>query len=338
MSSCQGERVKWVFQGMLIVVLMLPVAAYAGAEEKSPAQRRTMLLRQAGKGLSALPMLAAALNDENLVVRRTAVRLLAELGPPAQPILTQAFDNPDFLVRRTALTALCTPLTAASLPALARAFQDPHLPVRLIAVHLLVALQPRTEAVTELLNKARQDEAAAVREVAAQALWPFFKETVSIRDRQDWDHDIHLTQSIPLPKEGWRFQTDPSQDGHLQGWYEPSFDDSGWAPIHTEEAWEPQGFQYDGVAWYRGWFDLPAQPEHLAVEIRFGAVDECAWVWINGQYVGQHDLGPAGWDRPFTLDVTSALQWGRKNQITVRVYDSAQAGGIWKPVQLEVLK
>jgi beta-galactosidase/beta-glucuronidase len=141
-----------------------------------------------------------------------------------------------------------------------------------------------------------------------------------------------------LPREGWRFQTDARQEGHLHGWYEPSFDDSGWSPIHIEEAWEPQGFKYDGVAWYRGTFDLPAQPEYLAVEMRFGAVDECAWVWINGQYVGQHDLGPEGWDRPFSLDVTSALQWGQKNHITVRVFDSAQAGGIWKPVQLEVLQ
>jgi len=124
----------------------------------------------------------------------------------------------------------------------------------------------------------------------------------------------------------------------LQNWYEPDFDDSAWATIHIEEAWEPQGHEYDGVAWYRGWFDLPAQPEHLAVEIRFGAVDEEAWVWVNGQYVGQHDVGPEGWDRPFTLDVTTELKWGARNQITVRVFDSAYAGGVWKPVQLEVLQ
>jgi len=325
---------------------MVALACFTGAVAGAPApsgpqpaaQRRAALLRQAAKGPAAIPRLAAALNDEDPVVRRTAARLLAEMGPPARSVLLQALNNADFLVRRTALVALCTPLTPAAQPVLSQALQDPHLLVRLTAVHLLVALQPRTEAVTELLNRARQDEAPAVREVAAQALWPFFRETVSIRDRQDWDHALQVVQTIPLPREGWRFQTDPQQDGHLKGWMEPSFDDSGWAPIHLEEAWEPQGFKYDGVAWYRGWFDLPAEPEHLAVEVRFGAVDECAWVWINGQYVGQHDLGPEGWDRPFTLDVTSALRWGQRNQITVRVYDSTQAGGIWKPVQLEVLK
>jgi hypothetical protein len=332
--------------------MWLPVAAgfvvsHSGAAEngtnvpdykRPPAERRAALLRQAAKGPKAIPALTAALDDENLVVRRTAARLLVEMGQPARSALAKALNNSDVMVRRTALWALCDPLTAEALPALSQALQDPQVPMRQAAVHLLVALQPRTEAVTALLEAARQDEASAVRDVAAQALWPFYKETVSVRDRKDWDHDIQVVQTIPLPKDGWRFQTDPRQDGHLKGWFETGFDDSGWAKVHIEEAWEPQGFKYDGVAWYRGWFDLPAQPEHLAVEIRFGAVDECTWVWINGQYVGQHDLGPEGWDRPFTLDVTPALQWGQKNQITVRVYDSTQAGGIWKPVQMEVLR
>ncbi|MBI3922688.1 MAG: beta galactosidase jelly roll domain-containing protein, partial [Armatimonadetes bacterium] len=127
-------------------------------------------------------------------------------------------------------------------------------------------------------------------------------------------------------------------DGHLQKWFEPTFDDSTWLPISIESAWEEQGQKYDGIAWYRGSFDLPAKSEQLAAEIAFGGVDEIAWVWISGQYVGQHDLGTEGWDKPFTLDVTKELKWGQKNQITVRVYDSAYAGGIWKPVKIEVLK
>jgi hypothetical protein len=36
--------------------------------------------------------------------------------------------------------------------------------------------------------------------------------------------------------------------------------------------------------------------------------------------------------------VTHELKWGQKNQITVRVYDSAYAGGIWKPVSVQVLQ
>jgi len=93
-----------------------------------------------------------------------------------------------------------------------------------------------------------------------------------------------------------------------------------------------------GIGWYRGRFKLPEKPACNAVEICFEAIDESAWVWINGEYVGQHDIGPAGWTVPFNLDVTPFVKWGQENQITVRVLNTASGGGIWKPVALEVLK
>ena len=327
---------------LVLVVLLHVGVSGVGLAQASPtrsaAARRTTLLQQAAQGVGAIPALSFALQDENLVVRRTAARLLAELGEPARPALTDALGNADVLVRRTALWSLCAPPTAESLPLLRRALRDPDPVVRLTAVNLAVQVRPRTQVVTDLLEQARHDSSGAVRDVAAQALWPFHKETVSVRDRTDWDHDIKVAQAIPLPKDGWRFRTDPNADGHLQGWFDAEHDDSAWLPISIESAWEEQGQVYDGVAWYRGRFDLPAQPECLAVEIAFGAVDEVAWVWINGQYVGQHDLGPEGWDKPFSLDVTAELKWGQQNQITVRVYDSVQAGGIWKPVAIQVLQ
>jgi hypothetical protein len=310
----------------------------AGAAENDAAARRTALLREAGRGERAIPALSAALADENLVVRRTAVRLLADLGVPARGALTAALDNSDALVRRSALIAVCVPLTAEAVPPLRQAMADPDPVLRLTAVGLLVRVSPRTAEVVDLLEQARKDDSGAVRDVAAQAVWPFYKETVSIRDRKDWDHDITVAQTIPLPKAGWRFRTDVNAGGHLEKWFEPGYDDSGWLPIAIESAWEEQGQTYDGVAWYRGWIELPEKPECLAVELAFGAVDEIAWVWINGQYVGQHDLGTEGWDKPFALDVTQELKWGARNQITVRVHDSAYAGGIWKPVSIQVLK
>ncbi|NCO35439.1 MAG: hypothetical protein AUJ92_14140 [Armatimonadetes bacterium CG2_30_59_28] len=322
----------------LITVWVVQTTMGFGAPAGSPSGRRNALIQQAAKGTAAIPALSAALQDENLVVRRTAARLLVELGSPAREALVEALGNPDFLVRRSALWAVCDPLTAESLPHLKKAAKDPDALMRLTAVNLLVQFKPRTKEVNDLLEQARQDESGAVRDVAAQAVWPFFKETISIRDRKDWDRDIKVVQTIPLPKEGWRLKEDPRSDGHLLKWYEPGFNDSAWSAIDIESAWEEQGHKYDGIAWYRGSFDLPAKPDCLAVEIAFGAVDEIAWVWINGRYVGQHDLGTEGWDKPFTLDVTKELKWGEKNQITVRVYDSAYAGGIWKPVKIEVLK
>ena len=113
---------------------------------------------------------------------------------------------------------------------------------------------------------------------------------------------------------------------------------SGMTCWRRLRAWQKAGVQYIGVAWYRRTIDLPAKPKHVAVEMRFKGVDECAWVWVNGVYVGDHDLGPTGWDKEFTLDVTKELKWGAKNQITVRAMNTAHAGGIWRPVVIEVLQ
>ncbi len=329
-----------VHLGVLLLALQLGAlaAGQAAPATKPPAARRMALIQQANQGAAAVPALAAGLQDDNLVVRRTAVRLLIEVGAPARTALTGALDNADALVRRAALSALCDPLTAEALPHLKKGLVDADPLMRLTAVQMLVQLKPRTQEMNSLLEKARTDESDAVREVAAAAVWPFFKETVSVRDRKDWDHDIKVSQEIPLPTDGWRFKTDPKADGHLQKWYEPTYNDSAWLPIKIGSAWEEQGQKYDGFAWYRGTFDLPAKPQCLAVEMAFGGVDEIAWVWVNGQYVGQHDLGTEGWDKPFALDVTKELKWGEKNQITVRVYDSAYAGGIWKPVTIQVLQ
>ena len=333
---------KLIPMGVLTIVLLLGSVGLAPAQApapRSPAARRAALLREAPQGAAAIPSLTAALRDENLVVRRTAVRLLAEVGPAAREALIGALDNSDGLVRRTALLALCDPPTADSVAPLGKAVKDADPLLRLTAVGLLVQLKPRTQAVQDLLEQARKDESGAVREVAARALWPFFRDSIPLRERKDFDHEIKVAQTFPLPKEGWRFQLDPKEDGHLRKWYEAGFDDSAWDAIKIESAWEEQGHPgYDGVAWYRGSFDLPAKPECIGAEIAFGGVDEVAWVWINGQYVGQHDLCPSGWDKPFTLDVSAELKWGQRNQITVRVYDSTQAGGIWQPVSIQVLR
>ena len=80
------------------------------------------------------------------------------------------------------------------------------------------------------------------------------------------------------------------------------------------------------------------QISHNAVELHFESVDECAWVWLNGVYIGQHDLGTSGWQTPFSLDITKEVKWDAENVIVVRILDTAGAGGIYKPVHLQVLE
>jgi beta-galactosidase/beta-glucuronidase len=175
-----------------------------------------------------------------------------------------------------------------------------------------------------------------VRNIAVQALWPFYRQVVFKRD--SFDLDLRPVATIKLPKDGWRFHLDPQRNGHLQDWYEPSFDDSGWDEISIEKVWRDAGYQYTGVTWYRRVVALPEKMDHLAVEMHFGGVDESAWVWVNGVYVGQYDIGPDGWNIPFVLDITDEVRWGMGNAVVVRAMNTRFAGGIWKPVRIEVLK
>lgn len=95
---------------------------------------------------------------------------------------------------------------------------------------------------------------------------------------------------------------------------------------------------YHGVAWYRCVVDVPDFPKTWdRVYLDFHGVDEEAWVWLNGEYIGSHAIGPDGWDDPFQLDITGKVRPGEPNHLAVRAKNTRGDGGIWKPVCLRVL-
>lgn len=108
-----------------------------------------------------------------------------------------------------------------------------------------------------------------------------------------------------------------------------NFDDSKWAPIEIGKTWESQGYDYDGLAWYSVCFEASEELVNTAASIHFDAVDETAWCYLNGQYLGTHD----GWDQAFDLPL-KGLKKG-KNRLAVLVRDINAAGGIWKPVSIQ---
>jgi hypothetical protein len=320
----------------LVAAALTAACVGPARQQPTPAQRRMALL-DAPADAQSVPQLVRALDDSNVVVRRTSARLLARLGEPATSGLAKAQANDDVLVRRTGLVGLTRLGGVVALSGVERALTDSSAVVRLLAVQHLESSRPHSPAVLALLESARDDEDESVRVVVARATWPFHRDSASIRDQQ-MDRDVVVAESIRLPKEGWRFHLDPGRNGHLHDWYQIDFEDAAWDTISIEQAWQKAGYDYIGVTWYRGTFRLPTRPEHLAVDLRFAGVDETAWVWLNGDYVGEHDIGPSGWNKPFHFDVTGMLRWEGVNQITVRAMNTAHAGGIWRPVELEVLR
>ncbi|HTJ76444.1 MAG TPA: hypothetical protein VL337_13895, partial [Acidimicrobiales bacterium] len=91
------------------------------------------------------------------------------------------------------------------------------------------------------------------------------------------------------------------------------------ATIKVPGLWEAQGWlDLDGPAWYRRRFTLADSGGHWT--LRFGAVMDCAQVFLNGTALGDHDLPFT----PFELDPTAALRAG-DNELAVGVVDPSLA-------------
>lgn len=109
----------------------------------------------------------------------------------------------------------------------------------------------------------------------------------------------------------------------------------------------------DSVLWYKRSINLPAKTTGKKVLLHFGAVDWQCDVYVNGTKAGTHQ---GGYD-PFTIDITSALKKGTKQDIAISVWDPTDEGpqphgkqvktpegiwytpvtGIWQTVWLEAV-
>ncbi|MDO8589112.1 MAG: hypothetical protein Q7T82_18950 [Armatimonadota bacterium] len=142
-----------------------------------------------------------------------------------------------------------------------------------------------------------------------------------------------MTEIADLPKEGWRFAFDERNTGVAKGYHLEDCNDSSWITAAIGKFWEEQvGIgQYDGRAWYRRVFTAPAVEPGTRVFLAVGAIDDSARVWLNGQFVGEKDIG---WDQPYALEITRILRPGQENVLAAQVIDGGGYGGIWKSVKL----
>jgi len=170
---------------------------------------------------------------------------------------------------------------------------------------------------------------------------------------QEWRTDLSVSERLsdikpsevevwPLPAV-WRFAIDPEDVGGSKAWYGASFNDADWAEVRSDRGngWDSQGFPgYTGFGWYRQTIAVPASLDRKYLYLYFGAVDEEAWVYLNGQLAFEHSCATTGltpaqiWATPFAFDPRSHLKLGEANTIAVRVYNSAFMGGIYLPVYL----
>lgn len=149
-----------------------------------------------------------------------------------------------------------------------------------------------------------------------------------------FDEDIEL---LDLNLSGmWKFQT-----GNNKEWKTTDFNDEGWKTIKVPSVWENEGYEdYDGYAWYRFEFTLPANFKSGDLYLCLGKIDDEDDVYMNGKNVGNvNDLRRSafyrgdGWQynaRRLYRIPDGALNRTGKNVIAVRVYDGQGLGGIYE--------
>jgi beta-galactosidase len=150
----------------------------------------------------------------------------------------------------------------------------------------------------------------------------------------------------------WQIVFDAKQEGRAGGWTRvDQFPSARQREIAVPSCWELTEKDYEGVAYYRRTFRVPAEWEGKIVRLHFGAVNFRAEVWLNDQAVGFHEGGFT----PFEFRVEGLLQPGAENTLILRVvgpvllqknriddmgpmetpqWRGAIAGGIWQTVRL----
>ncbi len=144
---------------------------------------------------------------------------------------------------------------------------------------------------------------------------------------------------------GWRFIR---QD--VTGAQNVGFDDSSWTNLNLPHTWnnldgEDGGNNYyRGIGWYRSHFTPDSSYTNREFFIKFDGAFSVADVWINGNYLGEHQGGFAA----FVFDVTPYINVGADNLIAVKVNNAFNTnipplnadftffGGIYRDVHLLV--
>ena len=165
--------------------------------------------------------------------------------------------------------------------------------------------------------------------------WPVFKDHFT--SGKLYSRYAHRPPRIPYAYEEvakvpvqWKFLLSPYQEHQEVILSRADFDDSHWADIDIGQAWEDQGYSgYDEGAWYRAQIEVDAE-EGRPVHLAFGGVDNEASVYVNGTFVGEH----YGWNTPFILDISEAVNYKGQNTVAVWVYDGANMGGIFGTIEI----
>jgi hypothetical protein len=115
-------------------------------------------------------------------------------------------------------------------------------------------------------------------------------------------------------RDAWVVSADPTNVGKTEKWFTSPRPDA--KPIRVPGMMQETLGEYHGVAWYWRTVNIAENPHQNGRYIlRFWSIDYYADIYVNGQFVGNHEAA----DTMFELDITSAVKPNAENLIAVRV-------------------
>jgi beta-galactosidase len=155
--------------------------------------------------------------------------------------------------------------------------------------------------------------------------------------------DIEMRKVINI-NSNWRFVRQNEEQAIAY-----TYNDEHWEEVSIPHTWNAidgaNGFDfYKGACWYRKTFVLAPAYEGNKIYIEFNASNSITDVYVNGQHMGQHKGGYS----TFRIDITSAVKFGAKNILSVKVdntvvddvypqkADFTFYGGIYRDVNIVV--
>ena len=139
----------------------------------------------------------------------------------------------------------------------------------------------------------------------------------------------------------WQFQVDWNEEGESSGWQTclPTPADIAVPASWNEQFQEERIKNWLGSVWYAKEFYCPAEWHDRTVWLRIGAANYRAKVWLNGEFLGEHEGGYL----PFQFEIGRLVTRGKKNQLVIKVNntltpDTVPQGGLKVPQEQEWLR
>lgn len=110
-----------------------------------------------------------------------------------------------------------------------------------------------------------------------------------------------------------------------EGYFFPSYDDHAFWPTRVPGSYNaihPNLEFYEGEVIYMKKFDARVPENHEKVFLHFGAVADRCYVFLNGDYMGEHD----GSHTAFTFDITAAIK--EQNRLLIIVDTKKEEDGV----------